>query len=101
VMADGPRVALLDFQDLTWGYEVQDVVIAMLSLPHGEAFRAGYASVRAWPDVDADTWAALEAARHLNILNFGLAGNRPRLEEVVARHAEPIVTWMARGVSRA
>src|SRR4029077_414997 len=34
VMADGRRVALLDFQDLTWGFEVQDVVIAMVSLPH-------------------------------------------------------------------
>jgi Ser/Thr protein kinase RdoA (MazF antagonist) len=97
VMADGDRITLLDFQDLAWGFEVQDVVIAMLSLPHPDEFRAGYASVRPWPEVDPDTWAALEAARHLNILNFGLAGNRPRLEEVGARHADPIVTWMTAG----
>jgi Ser/Thr protein kinase RdoA (MazF antagonist) len=101
VMADGERVALLDFQDLTWGFEVQDVVIAMLSLPHRDAFRAGYASVRAWPDVDSETWAALEAARHLNILNFGLSNRKAGLEAFVARHAEPIVAWMAPGASRA
>ena len=101
VLVDGAALTLIDFQDLFWGFEVQDVVIATVSLPHRDAFRSGYESVRAWPDADPSVIAALEAARHLNILNFGLAGNRPRLEEVVARHAEPIVTWMARGASRA
>jgi Ser/Thr protein kinase RdoA (MazF antagonist) len=97
VLVDGAALTLIDFQDLFWGFEVQDVVIATVSLPHRYAFRSGYESVRAWPDADPSTIAALEAARHLNILNFGLAGNRPRLEEVVARHAKPIVAWMRAG----
>jgi Ser/Thr protein kinase RdoA (MazF antagonist) len=101
VMADGDRITLLDFQDLLWGFEVQDVVIATVSLPYADAFRAGYSSVRTWPDVAPDMWAALEAARHLNILNFGLHPPRPHRDEMVARHAEPIVTWMSRGASRA
>lgn len=94
VMADGDRITLLDFQDVAWGFEVQDVVIAMLSLEHRDAFRTGYASVRTWPEVDPETWAALEAARHLNILNFGLHLRRSALDGFVARHAQPIVAWM-------
>jgi Ser/Thr protein kinase RdoA (MazF antagonist) len=94
VLVDRGEVRLIDFQDLFWGFEVQDVAIATVSLPFPDAFRFGYESVRRWPDVDPETWAALEAARHLNILNFGLAGDRPKLDEVVARHAEPVVEWM-------
>jgi len=94
VLTESERITLIDFQDLFWGFEAQDVVIATLALPHRDAFRAGYETVRPWPDADPATVAALEAARHLNILNFGLAGSRPKLDEVVPRHAEPVVAWM-------
>ena len=57
-------------------------------------FRAGYEAVRPWPDADAETVAALRAARHLNILNFGLSVRGPGLDEFVDRHAGPIVEWM-------
>ena len=52
-----------------------------------DAFRAGYETVRAWPEADPGTVAALRAARHLNILNFGLSVRSPGLDEFVARHA--------------
>ena len=51
--------------------------------------------VRSWPDAYDATVDALRAARHLNILNFGLSVGRPGLDEFVARHAEPVVAWMA------
>jgi Ser/Thr protein kinase RdoA (MazF antagonist) len=95
VLVDGDRVTLIDFQDLFWGFEIQDVTIPMLALPFADAFRAGYETVRRWPEAAPETVAALEAARHLNVLNFGLCGDRPRLDAVVARHAGPIAEWMA------
>ena len=94
VVVDGDRVTLIDFQDLVWGFEIVDVVIALRAMPHGDAFRAGYESVRPWPRADPETVAALGAARSLNVLNYGLARGGATLDEVVARHADPVVAWM-------
>jgi Ser/Thr protein kinase RdoA (MazF antagonist) len=101
VMVSGAEVVLIDFQDLIWGFEVQDVTIALMALEHygdsgslGDAFRSGYESARPWPDADPETLAALRAARHLNILNLGLSVRRPDLEAFIARHAAPVVEWM-------
>jgi Ser/Thr protein kinase RdoA (MazF antagonist) len=100
-------MTLIDFQDLIWGLEVQDVSIALLALEHhgdtgawGDAFRAGYESTRSWPDADPETLAALRAARHLNILNFGLTVRGPDLDAFVARHAEPVIEWMTERTRR-
>jgi Ser/Thr protein kinase RdoA (MazF antagonist) len=94
-------VALIDFQDLIWGFEIQDALIALdalAPLDNGpllvDAFRAGYETVRRWPDADRDTTAALRAARHLNILNFGLNVRRAGLDDFIVRHAGPVVEWM-------
>ena len=101
VMVRGNEVVLIDFQDLIWGFEVQDVSIALLALQqHGDtgswgaAFRAGYESVRPWPETDPGTLAALDAARHLNILNFGLNLRRSGVDDFIERHAAPVVEWM-------
>ena len=66
VMVSRGRVTLIDFQDLIWGFEIQDVEIALLGLEHfgdagglADAFRAGYETVRSWPEADAATIAAL------------------------------------------
>jgi len=95
VLADGTDVTLIDFQDLFFGFEIQDVTIPTMALPDADAFRAGYETVRPWPEADPETIAALEAARHLNVLNFGLSVGKPGLDEFVARHAGPIAEWMA------
>jgi Ser/Thr protein kinase RdoA (MazF antagonist) len=101
VLVTHNRVTLIDFQDLMWGFELQDTVIALHALVRFDnapvlidAFRRGYQSVRAWPDADPETVAALGAARHLNILNFGLSVRGPDLGGFVARHAGPVVEWM-------
>ncbi|MGO9875869.1 MAG: phosphotransferase enzyme family protein [Acidimicrobiia bacterium] len=101
VLAAHGEVTLIDFQDLIWGFEIQDALIAvdaLAPLDNGprlvDAFRRGYETVRPWPDADRGTVEALTAARHLNILNFGLNVRRPDLERFVARHAGPVVEWM-------
>jgi Ser/Thr protein kinase RdoA (MazF antagonist) len=96
VMVDGGRVTLIDFQDLVWGFEIVDVVIACRDdMVRGDAFRAGYESVRPWPDADPATVAALGVARLLNVLNLSLHVRKPGLDEFVARIAESVVAWMA------
>jgi Ser/Thr protein kinase RdoA (MazF antagonist) len=101
VMVERGRVTLIDFQDLIWGFEIQDALIALRGLEHsvevGElkaAFRSGYETVRPWPEADNETVAALRVARHLNVLNFGLSVRGPGLDEFIARHAGPITEWM-------
>lgn len=96
-------VTLIDFQDLMWGFEIQDTVIARSALAtfdHADAlmdaFREGYQTVRPWPDADPETVAALGAARHLNVLNFGLNVRGPGLDGFIVRHAGPVVEWMRR-----
>jgi len=107
VMVSRGHVALIDFQDLIWGFEIQDVVIALQALDHFdaaeaffEAFRAGYEEVRPWPDAEPEIIGALNAARHLNVLNFGMSMGKPGLEPFIARHAEPVAEWMARTTGR-
>jgi Ser/Thr protein kinase RdoA (MazF antagonist) len=102
VMVSRNSVTLIDFQDLIWGFDVQDVSMALLALEqHGdtgswsEAFRGGYEAVRPWPDADPATLAALRAARHLNILNYGMSVDGPDTEAFIARHAAAIREWMA------
>lgn len=102
VMVNRGQVVLIDFQDLIWGFEIQDVTIALVGLEHfddrdalRDAFRSGYETVRPWPDADGEMVAALGAARHLNILNFGLSVRGPDLDRFVARHAAPVVQWMS------
>jgi Ser/Thr protein kinase RdoA (MazF antagonist) len=101
VMVHRNEVTLIDFQDLIWGFEVQEVVIALQGLEYrgdtgawADAFRTGYESVRPWPDAEPATLAALNAARGLNVLNFGLNIRGPDLDAFVARNVAPIATWM-------
>ena len=103
VMVSRGKVTLIDFQDLIWGFEIQDVVFALLAFDRFEeapaykdAFRSGYEAVRRWPDVDPETNAALRAARDLNVLNFGLNLRKPGFETNVTRHAGRVADWMSR-----
>jgi len=101
VMLSGPNLVPVDFQDLVWGIEVQDLAISLSSFrPFHDAetlrrrFRAGYASVRDWPEVDPETWEALLAARRLHQLNLALTLRRPGLDLFVARAYKSIGDWM-------
>ncbi|HZB41057.1 MAG TPA: phosphotransferase, partial [Ilumatobacter sp.] len=91
LVADG-RLVPIDFQDLVWGFDVQDVAISLSSFERfGEAdalrdqFRSGYEDVRVWPDLDDATLAGLVAARRLHQLNLSLTLRRPGLSQYIDR----------------
>jgi Ser/Thr protein kinase RdoA (MazF antagonist) len=103
VLVEDEQVSLIDFQDLIWGFEIHEVVIALQALagqfPGDDAlpaaFRAGYSQIRPWPEADEEMVGALTAARHLNQLNLGLSVRKPGLDEFVARHAGAVLDWMS------
>ena len=107
VMVSRGRVTLIDFQDLIWGFEIQDVEIAcglghfdstptLATRPFGAGYELGPADAEG---LDAERVEALQAARHLNVLNFGLGafvspGARPVHR---AERRRPVVEWMGSG----
>jgi len=104
LMVEGRTGALvpIDFQDLIWGFEVQDLAITLSSFGRFDdpddlraRFHAGYQDVRPWPDFDPAMLAALVGARRLQQLNLALTLRRPGLDVYVPRIVELIKAWMA------
>ena len=101
-----PHVGLvpIDFQDTVLGLEVQDLAITVAALrrrPDGDrladAFRAGYAGCRPWPDVSPDLFDSLVAGRWLHQLNLTLnVTDAGELDGYVAGHAERTRAWLRR-----
>ncbi len=95
------RITPLDFQDVLWGFEIQDVAITAFSLerftdPAGllAALRAGYEQERPWPVRDDTLLGDLVAARHLDVLNLGFNLRRAKYDAFVARHTAWLRDWM-------
>ncbi len=71
-----PTVGAIDFEDLMWGWPVQDLAIALYYLHEEpaypamrEAFRAGYEKLRPWPDETGDEIDTFIAGRALVLAN--------------------------------
>jgi Ser/Thr protein kinase RdoA (MazF antagonist) len=95
------RLTPIDFQDLQYGFDVQDAAITVADLRrfYGdesliETFVAGYTSVRPWPLIDPTLEHALAAARRLGFVNLGLILRRPGLSEFIDRHSAYVAEWM-------
>lgn len=91
----------LDFQDLRFGFDLQDVALSIADIGRNtpelvEPFRAGYSQVRPWPDLDPEAQATFAAARSLNIMNLGLCAPRTGIAAGFDRHAQSVVDWMTR-----
>lgn len=91
----------IDFQDLQFGFDVQDVAITVADLRRVfhdqsliEDFAVGYRSVRPWPLTDESLARALAAGRSLNVINLGLNLRRPGLPEFIDRHSRLVAEWM-------
>lgn len=91
-----PTVAAIDFEDLAWGWPVQDLAIALYYVAFEptypsvrEAFRAGYERVRPWPDATGDEIDTFIAGRAIV-----LANDVELLEEPEVRARAPM--WMER-----
>ena len=90
----------IDFQDLQFGFPVQDLGITLADLSRnnskfGNAFLDGYARIRPLPDYSPSLLAALDAGRSLNIMNLGLHLRRQGIEWFLQGHEERIAAWMA------
>ena len=101
LIARSGNVTLIDFQDMIWGFEVQDVAVTFASLwafeggnGLAEAFRAGYTQVRRWPGYDPVTLGALIVARQLDMLNYALYMRKPDLDTLVPAAARVVAEWM-------
>ena len=102
VAHDGTLVPI-DFQDVMWGFDVQDLAISVVALrraPGGtrlvDAFRDGYASRRPWPTIPPELFDALVAARALNQINLVVAVHGPASRgEYLAAHAQRLREWLS------
>ncbi|TMM20908.1 MAG: hypothetical protein E6F95_12825 [Actinobacteria bacterium] len=103
-LISGGRLEVIDFQDLFWGFEQQDLAITTAwfrssdePAPLLAAFREGYRTIRPWPEMSTEDLGALVAGRWLNQLNIGLHVRNPGLDEFVARGAVRLRAWMDAG----
>ena len=101
LVVDG-RLVPIDFQDLVWGFDIQDLAISWTSLARfddpdvlRDHFQSGYTAIRAWPDLDDATLAGLVAARRLHQLNLSLTLRRPGLAQYINQALALISEWMA------
>jgi Ser/Thr protein kinase RdoA (MazF antagonist) len=101
VMRWRTRLSPIDFQDLQFGFDLQDVAITVADLRRVyadesliDALVQGYRSVRPWPLNDEPLEQALAAGRSLNVINLGLNLRRPGLPEFIERHSALVAEWM-------
>jgi Ser/Thr protein kinase RdoA (MazF antagonist) len=101
VTRDGELVPI-DFQDVVLGFEVQDLAISVAALrraPGGarlvDAFRAGYAAHRPWPETPPVLFDTLLAARALNQINLTVHEHDPAdLGDYLEAHAQRLREWL-------
>lgn len=88
VLVDRGKVAAFDFEDLVWGWPVQDLAIALYYFQRQEeyrdlrgALRAGYEKVLPWPDRTGNEIDAFIAGRALVLANDVELLEEPEFEE--------------------
>jgi len=91
----------IDFQDLIFGLEIQDVAISLHPFSGrangaelAAAFQAGYQGLRSWPVEDEATLHDLFAARRLLMTNLALNLNKPGRDSYVDLMAGRLASWM-------
>ena len=96
-------LAPIDFQDVQFGFGVQDVGLTLADLDGDgvpreiqDAFLAGYRRRRP-VDLDAERRSTLAALRALGIIGFSVAVEHPEVERLVATEMTPIERWMRAG----
>lgn len=87
------RLGVLDFEDMLWGWPVQDIGTSMLYFygdenyqAHRQAFMEGYASVTDWPERSAGEVDVFMAGRNLVLANTVLQESKPEWKEMAPRY---------------
>jgi Ser/Thr protein kinase RdoA (MazF antagonist) len=77
VKVAGDRLYALDFEDMMWGYPIQDIATTMYYFRWREdftsmlaAFRSGYESVQAWPESHSGQLDTFIMGRVLLLANY-------------------------------
>jgi Ser/Thr protein kinase RdoA (MazF antagonist) len=89
----------IDFQDLLFGFDVQDIGITLADLGRWSPemagpFEAGYAQVRPWPEIPPELRAAFAVARSLDVMNLGLNLRRAGIADFLEDHSRRVRAWM-------
>jgi len=84
------RVGAIDFEDLMWGYPLQDIAITFYYLQRREdyanlhgAYMKGYQTEREWPEQYPGQLDVMIAGRGLDLLNYVLQDKDPEWREQV------------------
>ncbi|MEZ4523558.1 MAG: phosphotransferase [Thermomicrobiales bacterium] len=111
VMSYRGRLQVIDFEDLAWGFPVQDIAVTLYYAARNddfaelrEAFRAGYETITPWPEMYPGQTDLLMVHRALDLFNFVLGStlreDRELLDEFVeniqGHHREVFESWQSR-----
>ncbi len=84
----------IDFEDMLWGWPVQDIGIALYyylgedNYPDlRDAFQRGYQRIAVWPENEPGQIDAFIAARAVMLMNFLLGTIDPHWQEMVPDYA--------------
>lgn len=99
LMVHQGQLSPIDFQDLRYGFAVQDLGFTVSDMSRGAPdlvapLLRGYAGTRELPDLAPDILAVLGAERSLNIMNLALLSPASGIGATLNRHADRIVAWM-------
>ena len=104
------RLHPLDFEDTIWGYAVHDLAMALQDLmsdvspeefePLQAALRAGYESLRPWPETYRGQIDTLRAGRTLWVANYVARFQRQHLKEHIDWLAPQLERFLETGLVR-
>jgi Ser/Thr protein kinase RdoA (MazF antagonist) len=84
------KLFVLDFEDLAWGYPVQDIATTLFYLRGYDqqeqlfsAFKSGYTSIRAWPETYPGEIEHYMAGRSIMLANYLLCSKNPEDQSMV------------------
>ena len=96
------RLYALDFEDLMWGFPVQDVAVTLYYgrdregyAVWAQAFRQGYESIRPWPAGGEKTIQILMAARAVMFVNY-VARIDPEPDAFIERKCRDLKAFLKR-----
>jgi Ser/Thr protein kinase RdoA (MazF antagonist) len=100
LFVDGARVSVLDFDDCTVGWPVQDLGVTWFNLANHDAFdtlaaafRRGYETVAPWPEREPGEIAVFAGDRALHLANYVVQDHDPQYRAEADE-------WVARFVRR-
>jgi Ser/Thr protein kinase RdoA (MazF antagonist) len=97
------KLFALDFEDLAWGYPVQDIATTVFYLRGYDqqeqlisAFKRGYTSINAWPEIYPGEIETYMAGRSIMLANYLLCSKNPEDQALVPDYLARVEGRLAR-----